>query len=136
MNVNCTKWDQSSWSIEQKIQWQNKCFELGYTWRAVRAVWKNANFFYLRDGKISYSDGLNFVPNHPSVEMVWSDMFPEECKSIDIFNTILTHKGYDAFTGVCYSKILENISTTKSEVQELKEARRVLDLWIAEAEKR
>ena len=25
-----TKWDQSTWSEEQKIKWQEKCFDMGY----------------------------------------------------------------------------------------------------------
>ena len=49
---------------------------------------------------------------------------------------VLANKGYIAFSGACYTKILKYTSRAKdNEVGQLKKARHVLDLWIAEAEK-
>ena len=49
---------------------------------------------------------------------------------------VLANKGYIAFSGACYTKILKYTSRKKdNEVQQLIKARHVLDLWIAEAEK-
>jgi hypothetical protein len=48
----------------------------------------------------------------------------------------LANKGYPAFVGACYTKVLKYTSRSKdNEVEQLKKARHVLDLWIAEAEK-
>lgn len=47
----------------------------------------------------------------------------------------LLNKGYEAFSGACYCKINKYTSRIKDdEVQQLKKARHVLDMWIEEAE--
>jgi hypothetical protein len=49
----------------------------------------------------------------------------------------LVNKGYEAFSGACYTKIDKYTTRTKdSEVEQLKKARHVLDLWIYEAEQK
>ena len=49
----------------------------------------------------------------------------------------LANKGYEAFSGSCYTKILKYTTRIKDdEVEQLKKARHVLDLWITESEKR
>lgn len=48
----------------------------------------------------------------------------------------LVNKGYEAFAGSCYTNIDKYTTRTKDdEVEQLKKARHVLDLWIYEAEK-
>lgn len=48
----------------------------------------------------------------------------------------LINLGYEAFKGACYTKIDKYTTRTKDdEVEQLKKARHVLDLWIHEAEK-
>ena len=48
----------------------------------------------------------------------------------------LRNKGYLAFVGACYTKILKYTSRIKDdEVEQLRKARHVLDMWIEEAEK-
>lgn len=47
----------------------------------------------------------------------------------------LLNKGYEAFSGACYCKINKYTSRIKDdEVEQLKKARHVLDMWIEEAE--
>lgn len=49
----------------------------------------------------------------------------------------LVNKGYEAFSGACYTKIDKYTTRTKdSELEQLKKARHVLDLWIYEAEQK
>jgi hypothetical protein len=49
----------------------------------------------------------------------------------------LSVKGYDAFAGACYTKVTKYTSRIKdNEVEQLKKARHVLDLWIYEAERK
>lgn len=46
----------------------------------------------------------------------------------------LANKGYEAFAGSCYTKVLKYTSRIKDdEVEQLKKARHVLDMWIEEA---
>lgn len=48
----------------------------------------------------------------------------------------LRNKGYEAFVGACYTKIDKYTSRKKeNEVEQLKKARHVLDMWIEVAEK-
>ena len=49
----------------------------------------------------------------------------------------LRNLGYEAFVGACYTKINKYMVRKKDdEVEQLKKARHVLDMWIEEAEKR
>ena len=46
----------------------------------------------------------------------------------------LLNKGYEAFAGACYCKIAKYTSRIKEdEIQQLRKARHVLDMWIEEA---
>lgn len=48
----------------------------------------------------------------------------------------LRNRGYVAFSGACYTKIVKYMDRKKDdEVEQLKKARHVLDMWIEEAEK-
>lgn len=45
------------------------------------------------------------------------------------------NRGYAAFSGACYTKIVKYMDRKKDkEVEQLKKARHVLDMWIAKAE--
>jgi hypothetical protein len=48
----------------------------------------------------------------------------------------LVNKGYDAFVGACYTKIDKYTTREKdNELEQLRKARHVLELWIYECEK-
>lgn len=48
----------------------------------------------------------------------------------------LKNMGYDAFKGACYTKINKYMIRKKdNEVEQLKKARHILDMWIEEAER-
>ena len=56
-------------------------------------------------------------------------------KAIQPLQRTLLNKGYEAFSGACYTKIDKYTTRVKdNEVEQLKKARHVLDLWIYEAE--
>ncbi len=79
-NFDNTKWDQSDWSEEQKRQWQEKCFELGYSWNTSKEVsCLNSNYFFLyRHQEITKSSYFQTFERKTFTEQTWSDMFPEE----------------------------------------------------------
>ena len=57
-------------------------------------------------------------------------------KAMQPLQLTLVNKGYEAFSGACYTKINKYTTRAKdNEVEQLKKARHVLDLWIYEAEK-
>ena len=57
-------------------------------------------------------------------------------KAMQPLQLTLVNKGYNAFSGACYTKINKYTTRAKdNEVEQLKKARHVLDLWIYEAEK-
>jgi len=58
-------------------------------------------------------------------------------KGVQPLELTLTNLGYEAFVGACYTKINKYTTRKKDdEVEQLKKARHVLDIWIHEAEKR
>jgi hypothetical protein len=57
-------------------------------------------------------------------------------KAVQPLKLTLLNRGYEAFSGACYTKINKYTTRAKdNEVEQLKKARHVLDLWIYEAEK-
>lgn len=78
-----TKWDQSEWTEEMKIKWQEKCFELGFEWASYRCkvIRLNREYFFLYSNKyITYEGNYERYKTHPHKPMTWGDMFPEEQK--------------------------------------------------------
>lgn len=73
-----TKWYCRAWTDEQKIQWQEKCFELGFSWCKEKAVkYINRDYYYLGDdGSITWGESMNDAPNFMTEE--FSSMFPEQ----------------------------------------------------------
>ena len=76
-----TKWDVRDWTREQKIQFQEKCFELGYTWAGYGVQHLNATGYFLN----SYNRGIIYTRSKDPVgefsdhkECFWADMFPED----------------------------------------------------------
>ena len=58
-------------------------------------------------------------------------------KAMQPLQLTLLNKGYEAFSGACYTKINKYTTRAKdNEVEQLKKARHVLDLWIYEAEQK
>jgi len=56
-------------------------------------------------------------------------------KAIQPLQRTLLNKGYEAFSGACYTKIDKYTTRVKdNEVEQLKKAKHVLELWIYEAE--
>ena len=56
-------------------------------------------------------------------------------KAIQPLQRTLLNKGYEAFSGACYTKIDKYTTRIKdNEVEQLKKAKHVLELWIYEAE--
>lgn len=72
-----TKWDVRDWTEEQKIQWQEKCFELGFAWIKSGHTFSHpyADFYYL-ERSIAITWGLGGAVGY--TEKQFSDMFPEE----------------------------------------------------------
>lgn len=83
-----TKWDVREWTEEQKIQWQEKCFELGFKWGGEGVYVENSdkNFYYLSTG-ILFGDDLEFFNSDEDNIKTFEDMFPEE--KLDPIQTIV-----------------------------------------------
>lgn len=76
-----TKWNACDWTEEQKIKWQEKCFELGFSWQGkTKVLGLNCNFFWMGDNNHLYFDNndYEFFLEEDSVEKQFSDMFPEK----------------------------------------------------------
>ncbi len=90
-----TKWDVRDWSEEQKTLWQEKCFELGFSWWCVPEAVSNqdATHYWLEQDLdilyISDSDHDYFLRDE-AVQKQFSDMFPEYeiPKPIDVVEEI------------------------------------------------
>lgn len=70
-----TSWDASDWTVEQKIKWQEKCFELGFSWKGETEVKFTQSNFY----QLGYHD-ITWDYEHARVYTIkqYSDMFPDE----------------------------------------------------------
>ncbi len=97
MEFGNTKFNVRYWSKEQKVQFQEKCFELGYGWKcggktiysvAFETIYLNGN------GEITCGFMLEYAPfkNDSRVEKTWEDMFPTP--KLDVSKEIAT-LGFD-----------------------------------------
>ncbi len=93
MEFGNTKFDVRDWSEEQKVQFQEKCFELGYSWECGGKIIYSAKFsalFLNGNGFITCGVILGNVPfkNDTRVEKTWEDMFPTT--KLDVSKEIAT----------------------------------------------
>lgn len=78
-----TKWDAREWTDEQKTRWQEKCFELGFSWGCGIGGVENlhATYYLLEDSKeitfLEISNRESFLVNGAK-QMFFEDMFPSE----------------------------------------------------------
>lgn len=86
-----TWFDVSKWTEKQKVEFQLKCFELGYRWLSQQAQVQElqAGRYYLIRDCITYSYSQYESTKH-KVEKQFSDMFPEyeTPKPIDVVEEI------------------------------------------------
>ncbi len=82
---NNSKWDATEWTIEQKIKWQEKCFELGYFWEFTgkNISHLDKEYYYLYNCQRSITQGLGisdseYFSQHENEEKQYEDMFPVE----------------------------------------------------------
>lgn len=90
-----TFWDVSKWTEKQKIQWQEKCFEIGFSWDFShrKVCYLNAEAYFLSNTSgMSYSNDY-YRDRDYRIEKQFSDMFPEEVqeqpKKLDIISEIV-----------------------------------------------
>lgn len=95
MEFSNTKFDVRDWSEEQKVQFQEKCFELGYGWGEKgfnqRMIHIYYNTYYLNgDGSITFANlpDVRTFNNDHRVEKTWEDMFPTP--KLDVSKEIAT----------------------------------------------
>lgn len=75
-----TKWDVRKWTEEQKIKFQEECFNFGYNWTGRMQV-KNidATAYHINsDGRLWFweqDDIINFYSPDYGIEKKWEDMF-------------------------------------------------------------
>lgn len=76
-----TKWDARDWTEEQKIKWQNKCFELGFSWQEqVEIYGLDADYYWLDSDNFLYLDSMDYeyFLTENSEEKLYEDMFPAQ----------------------------------------------------------
>lgn len=76
-----TKWDARAWTREQKIQWQKKAFECGYTLGSEQTpACLYSKFFFLSDNETvtQYRGDLDYFTSCGKTLMYLEDMFREE----------------------------------------------------------
>jgi hypothetical protein len=81
-----TKWDARTWTEEQKIKWQEKAFELGYTLGSCREPsCLDSSFFFLEgDGCITQERGdLDYFYRCKEVQKTFEDVFPQEKETLE-----------------------------------------------------
>ena len=84
--------------------------------------------------ELSYREHVEELPNpSPWDGQVGGTHYTD--KAVQPLKLTLLNRGYEAFSGACYTKINKYTTRAKdNEVEQLKKARHVLDLWIHEAE--
>lgn len=89
-----TFFDVSEWTDEQKTKFQERCFELGYTWRGQYGTVQElqASRYYLGRCYLTFTNFQYESANHP-VQKYYSDMFPEEIQAptpkLDVISEIV-----------------------------------------------
>lgn len=73
------KWDARNWTREQKIQWQEKTFELGYSWDGEGVHYLDSSYYTTnKDGSLYRSDVSYHFSESSGELLTFGDMFPEE----------------------------------------------------------
>jgi hypothetical protein len=83
MDFKHTKWDQSKWTEEQKIQWQNRCFGLGYYWQrkeSTTPVNLHMDCFVIESSSRLAVITESFE-DYDHIECLWDDMFSVDLNS-------------------------------------------------------
>ncbi|CAH9014286.1 conserved hypothetical protein [Vibrio phage 501E54-1] len=87
-----TKWDVRNWTEEQKIQFQNKGFELGYGWLHTGKEKYEKGFAFLsidENGHMTFIVAdFSYFSSEPYVEKTWEDMFPTP--KLDVIEEIVS----------------------------------------------
>ncbi|AUR84827.1 hypothetical protein NVP1063O_160 [Vibrio phage 1.063.O._10N.261.45.C7] len=86
-----TKWDVRTWTEEQKIKWQEKAFELGYTLgRKKETSYLDSAFSFLEGGGCMtlYRGDIDYFYRCKEALKTFEDMFPEE---VETKQSIFTH---------------------------------------------
>lgn len=111
-----SKWDARDWTEEQKIQWQNKCFELGFSWQGkVKIHGLDADYYWLDSDNFLYLESMDYeyFLTESSEEKHYEDIFPEQPEEkLDVIAEIvkLVHEAQsvedvedeDSFDGLVY----------------------------------
>lgn len=96
------KWDARNWTREQKIQWQEKAFELGYRWFGVREFeYIDKDFFItpFTGTWMFFGESANHGFESSGELLTFEDMFPEEEEEkLDVIKEI---------TELFYERLLE-----------------------------
>lgn len=72
-------WDARNWTREQKIQWQEKTFELGYSWDGEGVHYLDSPYYTTnKDGSLYRSDVSYHFSESSGELLTFGDMFPEE----------------------------------------------------------
>ncbi len=93
MEFGNTKWDVRDWTEEQKVQFQEKCFELGYQWLDTgKKVYSSSIYFIYLNGNgnitANFMEDLAYFNNNYRAEKTWEDMFPTP--KLDVSKEIAT----------------------------------------------
>ncbi len=92
MEFGNTKFDVRDWTEEQKVQFQEKCFELGYGWlhTGKGKYEKGFDFLYInKNGDITLMmSDFNYFKSTSHTEKTWEDMFPTP--TLDVSKEIAT----------------------------------------------
>lgn len=80
-----TKWDARTWTTEQKIKWQEKAFELGYTFcGGLEPIYLCSGFFFLEsDSTITQTNDLKVFQGAEELVLELIDMFPQEVEPLE-----------------------------------------------------
>jgi hypothetical protein len=80
-----TKWDAREWTKEQKAKWQNRIFELGFSWggwdKRVRYI--TSDFYYVSDSSVTYGGDFAFFNGREGKLMTYEDAFPSPTQHLE-----------------------------------------------------
>lgn len=81
-----TTWDARDWTEEQRIQFQEKCFELGYRWGGNKTIQHfEAKTYQLWNHGIGYTNNIDWLERAiragTFTPKKWEDMFPSTASS-------------------------------------------------------
>jgi len=80
-----TKWDAREWTKEQKVKWQNRMFEIGFSWggwdKRVRYI--TSDFYYVSDSSVTYGGDFTFFNGREGNLMTYEDAFPSPTQHLE-----------------------------------------------------